>query len=88
MKLDSDGMTGQHVLVDADLHSTFSHGLKNLRNYITQVTSGKINPKAQVHDVDQRRGQRRVQRGGHLAAPGHPGAVPGQARAGVAATAR
>ena len=48
---EDDARRAAEALVDADLHSTFSHGLKNLRNYITQVTSGKINPKANVHDV-------------------------------------
>jgi L-2-hydroxycarboxylate dehydrogenase (NAD+) len=48
---DADARRAGEALVDADLHSTFSHGLKNLRNYITQVTSGRINPQPNIRDV-------------------------------------
>jgi LDH2 family malate/lactate/ureidoglycolate dehydrogenase len=44
------GMSHEHALdaataiVDADGHGTVTHGLKNLRGYITDLTSGRINP--------------------------------------------
>ena len=39
------------ALVDADLHGTVTHGLKNLRRYVEQLLSGDINPRAQIRDV-------------------------------------
>ncbi len=46
------------ALVDADLHGTVTHGLKNLRGYIAALLDGEINPRARIHDV-----------GGGVAAP-------------------
>ncbi|MFN8525592.1 MAG: Ldh family oxidoreductase [Chloroflexota bacterium] len=37
--------------VDADLHGTVTHGLKNLRNYVTQLLDGRLNPKAEIKEV-------------------------------------
>jgi LDH2 family malate/lactate/ureidoglycolate dehydrogenase len=39
------------ALVDADLHGTVTHGLKNLRRYVTELLDGKMNPRAQIRDV-------------------------------------
>ena len=32
------------ALVDADLHGTVTHGLKNLRNYVSALLDKRINP--------------------------------------------
>jgi LDH2 family malate/lactate/ureidoglycolate dehydrogenase len=37
--------------VDADVHGTVTHGLKNLRNYVTQLLDGRLNPKANIREV-------------------------------------
>ena len=39
------------ALVDADLHGTVTHGLKNLRGYVAALLDGKINPRANIRDV-------------------------------------
>src|SRR5436305_1235370 len=39
------------ALVDADLHGTVTHGLKNLRGYISALLDGRINPRANMRDV-------------------------------------
>lgn len=39
------------AIVDADGHGTVTHGLKNLRNYITEITSGRVNPKPNIRVV-------------------------------------
>src|SRR5688572_25262206 len=39
------------AIVDADGHGTVTHGLKNLRGYITEITSGRINPKPNIQVV-------------------------------------
>jgi L-2-hydroxycarboxylate dehydrogenase (NAD+) len=39
------------ALVDADLHGTVTHGLKNLRVYVAALLDGKINPRARIRDV-------------------------------------
>ena len=39
------------ALVDADGHGTVTHGLKNLRRYVSQLLDGSINPRAQIRDV-------------------------------------
>ena len=38
-------------IVDADLHGTVTHGLKNLRNYVQNILDGKINPKPNMRDI-------------------------------------
>jgi L-2-hydroxycarboxylate dehydrogenase (NAD+) len=39
------------AIVDADGHGTVTHGLKNLRGYISDVTSGRANPKPNIQVV-------------------------------------
>ena len=39
------------AIVDADGHGTVTHGLKNLRNYITEVKAGRFNPKPNIRVV-------------------------------------
>ncbi len=39
------------AIVDADGHGTVTHGLKNLRGYITDVTSGRANPRPNIQVV-------------------------------------
>ncbi len=39
------------AIVDADGHGTVTHGLKNLRGYLTDVTTGRANPKPNIHVV-------------------------------------
>src|SRR5215472_7434305 len=39
------------ALVDADLHGTVTHGLKNLRGYVSALLDGRINPRATMRDV-------------------------------------
>jgi L-2-hydroxycarboxylate dehydrogenase (NAD+) len=50
MPEDNAAKAGQ-ALVDADLHGVATHGLKNLRGYITAIQEGRIDPAAQVEDV-------------------------------------
>ena len=46
-----DARRAAEALVDADGHGTVTHGLKNLRNYITAVLAGDINPRPRIRDV-------------------------------------
>jgi L-2-hydroxycarboxylate dehydrogenase (NAD+) len=46
-----DARKAAEALVDADLHGTVTHGLKNLRNYIAQLLDGRINPRPAMRDV-------------------------------------
>lgn len=39
------------ALVDADLHGTVTHGMKNLRRYVNQLLRGDINPRAQIREI-------------------------------------
>src|SRR5437870_2807885 len=39
------------ALVDADLHGTVTHGLKNLRMYVSALLDGQINPRPNMRDV-------------------------------------
>src|SRR5215210_529340 len=39
------------AIVDADGHGTTTHGLKNLRGYVTEITSGRINAKPNIRVV-------------------------------------
>ena len=59
------------AIVDADGHGTTTHGLKNLRGYITEITSGRFNAEAEHPGGrrpqgigDHRRRQRPGPRGG------------------------
>ncbi len=46
-----DARKAADALVDADLHGVSTHGLKNLRNYVTALLEGRVNPRAQIRDV-------------------------------------
>lgn len=39
------------AIVDADGHGTTTHGLKNLRNYVTNLKEGRTNPKPNIRIV-------------------------------------
>jgi L-2-hydroxycarboxylate dehydrogenase (NAD+) len=39
------------AIVDADLHGTVTHGLKNLRGYVTELKAGNFNPKPNIRVV-------------------------------------
>ena len=39
------------AIVDADLHGTVTHGLKNLRGYVTEVKAGRFNPNPNIRVV-------------------------------------
>src|ERR1700694_46401 len=47
----ADARKAGAALVDADLHGTVTHGLKNLRNYVSGLLDGRINPRPNMHDV-------------------------------------
>jgi LDH2 family malate/lactate/ureidoglycolate dehydrogenase len=53
-----DARRAGEALVDADLHGTPTHGLKNLRGYVTALTEGRSNPHANVRDVGGARAAR------------------------------
>src|SRR5919202_5727002 len=46
-----DARKAAEALVDADLHGTVTHGLKNLRNYVSALLEGRINPRPHMRDV-------------------------------------
>jgi LDH2 family malate/lactate/ureidoglycolate dehydrogenase len=46
-----DARRAAEALVDADGHGTVTHGLKNLRNYISAVLAGDIDPRPVIRDV-------------------------------------
>src|SRR3954451_6080118 len=48
---EADARKAAEALVDADLHGTVTHGLKNLRNYISGLLGGQINPRPDMRDV-------------------------------------
>src|SRR3982750_1939822 len=47
----TDARKAAEALVDADLHGTVTHGLKNLRNYVSGLLDGRINPRPNMRDV-------------------------------------
>jgi L-2-hydroxycarboxylate dehydrogenase (NAD+) len=47
----ADAQKAADALVDADLHGTVTHGLKNLRNYVSALLDGRINPRPEMRDV-------------------------------------
>jgi LDH2 family malate/lactate/ureidoglycolate dehydrogenase len=47
----ADARKAAEAIVDADLHGTVTHGLKNLRNYVQNILDGKINPRPNMRDV-------------------------------------
>ena len=69
-----DGRKAAEALVDADLHGTVTHGLKNLRNYVSGLLDGRINPRPTMRDVGGGRAARIISADnglGHVA--GHVG---------------
>jgi LDH2 family malate/lactate/ureidoglycolate dehydrogenase len=69
-----DARKAAEALVDADLHGTVTHGLKNLRNYISGLLNGRINPRPNMRDVGGTRAARVISADnglGHVA--GHLG---------------
>jgi len=48
---EKDARKAAEALVDADLHGTVTHGLKNLRNYVSQLLDKRINPRPEMRDV-------------------------------------
>jgi LDH2 family malate/lactate/ureidoglycolate dehydrogenase len=54
----TDARKAADALVDADLHGTVTHGLKNLRNYVSGLLDGRINPQPNMHDVGGARAAR------------------------------
>src|SRR5829696_1668606 len=46
-----DARKAAEALVDADLHGTTTHGLKNLRNYVSQLLDKRINPRPAMREV-------------------------------------
>src|SRR5260370_8476130 len=47
----ADARKAAEALVDADLHGTVTHGLKNLRNYVSGLLDGRMNPRPNMRDV-------------------------------------
>jgi LDH2 family malate/lactate/ureidoglycolate dehydrogenase len=47
----ADARKAAEALVDADGHGTVTHGLKNLRNYVSGLLDGRINPRPNMRDV-------------------------------------
>src|SRR5579864_133095 len=48
---EQDARKAAEGIVDADLHGTVTHGLNNLRIYVSQRRNGQINPRPNMHDV-------------------------------------
>ncbi len=69
-----DARKAAAALVDADLHGTVTHGLKNLRNYVSQLLDKRINPQPNMRDIGGARAARVITADnglGHVA--GHVG---------------
>jgi LDH2 family malate/lactate/ureidoglycolate dehydrogenase len=69
-----DARKAAEALVDADLHGTVTHGLKNLRNYVSQLLDQRINARPAMRDVGGARAARVISADnglGHVA--GHVG---------------
>src|SRR6185437_14859560 len=47
----ADARKASEALVDADLHGTVTHGMKNLRNYVSGLLEHRINPRPAMRDV-------------------------------------
>jgi LDH2 family malate/lactate/ureidoglycolate dehydrogenase len=47
----ADARKAAEAIVDADLHGTVTHGLKNLRNYVSGLLDGRINPRPKIRDL-------------------------------------
>src|SRR4051794_33862540 len=48
---EADARKAGEAIADADLHGTVTHGLKNLRNYVSGLLDGKINPRPSMREV-------------------------------------
>src|SRR5919109_1699907 len=48
---EADARKAAAALVDADLHGTVTHGLKNLRGYVSALLDRRINPRPQIREV-------------------------------------
>jgi L-2-hydroxycarboxylate dehydrogenase (NAD+) len=48
---EDEAQSAAEALVDADLHGTVTHGLKNLRNYVSALLDKRINARPQFRDV-------------------------------------
>src|SRR5438270_3549112 len=46
-----DARKAADALVDADLHGTVTHGLKNLHGYVAALLDGRMNPRPNMRDV-------------------------------------
>src|SRR5438067_12264392 len=69
-----DARKAAEALVDADLHGTVTHGLKNLRMYVSLLLDGRINPRPSMQDVGGAKSARIISANnglGHVA--GHVG---------------
>lgn len=71
---EADARKAGEAIVDADLHGTVTHGLKNLRNYVSGLLDGRINPRPNIREVGGPRAARVLDADnalGHVA--GHAG---------------
>jgi LDH2 family malate/lactate/ureidoglycolate dehydrogenase len=48
---EDDARKAGTAIVDADLHGTVTHGLKNLRNYVSALLDKRINPRPNIQEV-------------------------------------
>src|SRR4030081_38704 len=80
----ADARKAAEALVDADLHGTVTHGLKNLRNYVAALLDGRMNPRPNMRDVGGAPAARIISADnglGHVA--GHVGMGRGRPRSGA-----
>src|SRR2546430_4663583 len=74
----ADARKAAEALVDADLHGTVTHGLKNLRNYVSSLLDGRINPRPSMRDIGGAKAARVISADNGL---GHVAGHVGMARA-------
>jgi LDH2 family malate/lactate/ureidoglycolate dehydrogenase len=74
----ADARKAAEALVDADLHGTVTHGLKNLRGYVSGLLDGRINPRPNMRDVGGAKAARVISADNGL---GHVAGHVGMARA-------
>jgi len=48
---EDDARKAAEALVDADVHGTTTHGLKNLKNYVAALLDRRVNPRPHIQDV-------------------------------------
>src|SRR5256886_4667416 len=75
---EADARKAAEALVDADLHGTVTHGLKNLRNYVSSLLDGRINPRPSMRDIGGAKAARVISADNGL---GHVAGHVGMARA-------